>query len=600
MPEFVAPGVYAEEGGFAPKRIEGVATSTTGFAGLTRYGPVSYPGGPPVTQPRRVNSFAEFERVFGGLDVLHTPTDADRRLPYLAHAVRAFFDNGGKELYVSRVFVPRSAGASPDYGVAHFSIPVGGTRAAWRARWPGKYGNEVSISVKAVRGPNVAWQPPEHDGAVQARGVQRGALVEILPAGRPANDDEPISLDGLAQISLDAHDGRQTFSCQGRRLTPSTADVIRNVTLTVVITMNDRPVSSYVGLETHNHAANYIGAVLRRDDPGDPDAVIYFDWDPASASGNDVAAHLMTALIEHGHVTLTGGHDGAIPTAADLAGTAAAVNTTARGLAALGEVDEIAVVALPDAGALEGDESTAAAAALVKHAEALRYRIAVLDSPPQSSLDDVRRFRARLNSSHGGLYYPWLIVGHDELPPSGFVCGIYARTDSERGLQKAPANEVVRGVTKPEASVNDADNAILDNDGINAIRQFPDGSIRVWGARTMSPDPEWKYVNVRRLLIYLEHSIDKGTQWAVFEPNGDQLWANVRRAIEDFLFNEWRNGALLGSKADEAFFVRCDRTTMTQNDLDNGRLVSLVGVAPVKPAEFVIFRIGQWTADAHR
>jgi phage tail sheath protein FI len=106
-------------------------------------------------------------------------------------------------------------------------------------------------------------------------------------------------------------------------------------------------------------------------------------------------------------------------------------------------------------------------------------------------------------------------------------------------------------------------------------------------------------VNVRRLLIYLEHSIDKGTQWAVFEPNGDLLWANVRRAIEDFLFNEWRNGALLGSKADEAFFVRCDRTTMTQNDLDNGRLVSLVGVAPVKPAEFVIFRIGQWTADRH-
>jgi phage tail sheath protein FI len=120
----------------------------------------------------------------------------------------------------------------------------------------------------------------------------------------------------------------------------------------------------------------------------------------------------------------------------------------------------------------------------------------------------------------------------------------------------------------------------------------------VWGARTISSDPEWKYVNVRRLFIYIEHSLDKGTQWAVFEPNNSRLWANIRETVENFLLVLWKDGALLGDKPEEAYFVRCDRTTMTQNDLDNGRLICLVGVAPVKPAEFVIFRVGQWTADA--
>jgi hypothetical protein len=178
------------------------------------------------------------------------------------------------------------------------------------------------------------------------------------------------------------------------------------------------------------------------------------------------------------------------------------------------------------------------------------------------------------------------------------VCGIYARTDIERGVHKAPANEIVRGLTEFEININKARQDVLNPEGINALRFFPGRGSRVWGARTMSSDPEWKYVNVRRLFIYLEHSIDKATQWAVFEPNGDRLWNNIRRTIEDFLLVQWKNGALLGEKPEKAFFVRCDRTTMTQNDLDNGRMICLIGVSPVKPAEFVIFRIGQWTGDA--
>jgi phage tail sheath protein FI len=156
---------------------------------------------------------------------------------------------------------------------------------------------------------------------------------------------------------------------------------------------------------------------------------------------------------------------------------------------------------------------------------------------------------------------------------------------------------VVNGAIGFETLLNKAQQEVLNPEGINCFRFFEGRGFRLWGARTISSDPEWKYVNLRRYFAYLEHSIDKGTQWAVFEPNGELLWGNVRRTIEDFLLNEWTMGALLGDKPERAYFVKCDRSTMTQNDLDNGRLVCLIGVAPLRPAEFVIFRIGQWTAD---
>ena len=169
--------------------------------------------------------------------------------------------------------------------------------------------------------------------------------------------------------------------------------------------------------------------------------------------------------------------------------------------------------------------------------------------------------------------------------------------DRERGVFKAPANEEVRGATGLEVVLDDGRQEILNRDGINCFRFFPDGGFRLFGARLASSDPEFRYVNVRRYLAYLEHSIDRGTLWAVFEPNGEILWANVRAAIENFLLLEWRSGALMGTKPEQAYFVKCDRSTMTQADIESGRLVCLIGVAPVKPAEFVIFRIGQWTAS---
>lgn len=280
---------------------------------------------------------------------------------------------------------------------------------------------------------------------------------------------------------------------------------------------------------------------------------------------------------------------------------------------ALGELsglEDISIVAAPGSSAYA--EAQAINNVVISHAESRRaYRIAVLDLPRDQTPGQARTLRGLIDSRYAAVYYPWVVVpnplarpGREDiprelaLPPSGFVSGIYARNDVERGVWKAPANEVVRGALRFELDINFAQQEMLNPVGVNCLRYLSGRGFRVWGARLASSDPEWKYVNVRRYFNYLESSIDRGTQWAVFEPNGERLWANVRQTISDYLYNEWRNGALLGTKTEEAYFVRCDRSTMTQNDLDNGRLVCLIGVAVIKPAEFVIFRIGQKTADA--
>jgi phage tail sheath protein FI len=308
-------------------------------------------------------------------------------------------------------------------------------------------------------------------------------------------------------------------------------------------------------------------------------------------------------------VHLDNGDDGDRPASAEYRGEARPDSTSKTGLMALEDIDDISIVAAPGSTYLtrSNDPYVSDVAAnlnlLINHAERMRYRIAVLDSSNAQTLQDVRAQRAKIDSKYAAFYYPWIrivdpITGKEaDMPPSGFVAGIYARNDIERAVYKAPANEVVSGAIGFEVTLNKAQQDVLNPEGINCFRFFEGRGNRLWGARTASSDPEWKYVNLRRYFIYLEHSIDKGTQWAVFEPNGERLWANIRRTVEDFLFNEWSMGALLGDKPEKAYFVKCDRTTMTQNDLDNGRLVCQVGVAALRPAEFVIFRIGQWTAD---
>ncbi|HTT39055.1 MAG TPA: phage tail sheath subtilisin-like domain-containing protein [Burkholderiales bacterium] len=614
MPEYLSPGVYVEEVSFRSKSIQGVPTSTTGYAGMTRYGPVRYPGGPSTSEPRLIGSFTEFETVYGGLEVLHAPTEADERLSYTAHAARAFFINGGARLYISRVFSPRGISPNFDWGVASSPISVSGTTATWTARWPGEYGN-VYVETQVVRSKNAAYQAPQFGNIVQVNGAKQGSVVEVITSGTPPSGNDPLTLGNLAEVSIDPNDGHQIFNRGGGTFLPAATDVIQNVQLRVLVTTTDGNIKVYDQLGADPAQKRYIAKILQLDNPEDENAVVWLKWDPSTASGNDIPANLMVALQANPNKRLTGGHDGIVATPDDLAGQEADpddVTKKATGLAALGEIDDIAIVALPDGGAYDDfDVCVAAGDALIEHAESLRYRFAVIDPPFNCSMTQIRNFRGQFDSTYAAVYHPWLEIFDPterpaqgappkrlQLPPSGFVTGIYARTDIERGVFKAPANEEVLGLIKLENNINKARQDVLNPENINALRFFEGRGNRVWGARTISSDPEWMYINVRRLFIYLEHSIDKGTQWAVFEPNNERLWANIRNTVEDFLLVTWKTGALMGSKPEEAYFVRCDRTTMTQNDLDNGRLIVLIGVAPTKPAEFVIFRIGQWTADA--
>lgn len=278
-----------------------------------------------------------------------------------------------------------------------------------------------------------------------------------------------------------------------------------------------------------------------------------------------------------------------------------------RGLAALHDLEDISVIAAPGAAADKAiglEVMKALAANVEKH----RYRFAVLDTPPGLSINDARAFRQLFDASRAALYFPWVKTadplsksrrGRIALPPSGFVAGVYAQVDGRRGVHKAPANEVIRSAVGFERSLSSGEVGVLTGDHINALRSMPGRGHRIWGARTLSSDPEWKYVNIRRYLSYLQKSIHRGTQWMVFEPNDEPLWTEVRRAVEDFLYAEFRNGCFAGASTRETYFVRCGRKTMTQHDIDNGRLICEIGVAMTRPAEFVVFRIGQKTADAH-
>jgi phage tail sheath protein FI len=308
---------------------------------------------------------------------------------------------------------------------------------------------------------------------------------------------------------------------------------------------------------------------------------------------------------------LLGGNDGNVPVVDHYEGAGASdpLSREKSGLKSLEDIDDISIVAAP--GSTFGYTASASseanvlsiAGAVISHCERMRYRIGVLDSGNDMSVGEVRGMRGKMDSSYAALYYPWYTIVDPvtrqeiNVPPSGAVAGIYARNDVNRAVYKAPANEVVNTAIGLETILNKAQQDVLNPAGVNCFRFFEGRGFRLWGARTISSDAEWKYVNLRRYFAYLEHSIDKGTQWAVFEPNGSMLWANVRSTISDFLLNEFQNGALLGDKPESAYFVKCDRSTMTQNDLDNGRLVCLVGVAALRPAEYVIIRIGQWTAD---
>jgi len=267
------------------------------------------------------------------------------------------------------------------------------------------------------------------------------------------------------------------------------------------------------------------------------------------------------------------------------------------GLVCLEEVDEVAIVCAP------GQTDAAIQDAVLTHCEKLKDRFAILDSP-EGIEGGVDRLGKPRDTKYGAYYFPWIQVydperGNIYVPPSGHMAGIYARTDNERGVHKAPANEIVRGALDLKYDITKGEQDILNPKGINCIRKFKNRGIRVWGARTVSSDPSWRYINVRRLFIMIEKSIEQGTQWVVFEPNDHKLWKRVQRNITAYLLRIYRSGALFGETPEQAFYVKCDAETNPPENVDVGMLVCEIGLCPVKPAEFVIFRIGQMPAGGN-
>ncbi|MFC1860699.1 phage tail sheath family protein [Chloroflexota bacterium] len=284
------------------------------------------------------------------------------------------------------------------------------------------------------------------------------------------------------------------------------------------------------------------------------------------------------------------------------------------GLSGLEVADDVTMVCVPDlmafyqAGAISMEDIKAVQLAMIAHCENMKDRFAILDCPPDLKPQQMKEWRMNevgYDTKYGAVYYPWIRVANPAgdgesvlVPPSGYMAGIYARSDNERGVHKAPANEVIRGVMGLGMQITKGEQDILNPIGVNCIRSFPGRGIRVWGARTLSSDASWRYINVRRLFNFVEKSIQMGTQWIVFEPNDADLWARIRRDINAFLSTVWSSGALFGATSSMAYYVKCDEENNPSATRDLGQVIIEIGMAPVKPAEFVIFRISQWASGS--
>ena len=457
---------------------------------------------------------------------------------YLAHSVYGYFHNGGGACYVVRVGTNGDAQAPTAQAALESGVKGGLESYRITALEPGDAGNQLSVEIK----------------------------------------DAPKGAD----------DGGEDDAPGGKDAPP---------TFTLAVKRGNRTVETFDEVTTDGRAKNHVVTVVNAGSE-----LIRIDEIGKGSAGE--------LTPKAGTVALTGG---AVPAAAprvspdDYVGNAA----DRTGFGGLEAIDEVTMVSVPDLmaayqqGAIDLEGVKVVQLAMIAHCEQMADRMAILDPPPGLNAQQIKEWRVEVagyDSAYAALYWPWIKVfdpvrGAPEfVPPSGHVAGIWGRNDDTRGVHKAPANEVVRGVLDLELTITKGEHDQLNPQSINVIRSFPGRGVRVWGARTLSSDPEWRYVNVRRLFNYLEKSILNGTQWSVFEPNDVDLWGRIRRTINAFLTRTWREGALFGETPADAFFVKCDAETNPPDVIDAGQVVCLIGVAPVKPAEFVVFRLSQFSA----
>lgn len=573
MAEYLSPGVYVEEFDSGPTPMQGVGTSTAGFVGVAEKGPVS---GAPVF----ITGPADFERKFGGY--LHENEFGDYR--FLAHAVNHFFVNGGSRAYVMRV-------APSDATVAKASCKDGKEGIIdIEASSVGAWGNSIIVTFSDSPGSKSQILEDLGEGKYRLRSISGFAVGDVVVLNGAEKEQFRIikNVTGNFVTFDEPFDGDVVDDGLLPKITLNTCE------MDVVVECGEE-VEKYKSVTFNVSSPSFIEKAVSKSQ------LVVLSAKPSenAVSPIDIVKQVFGGKGDEIKVLFSGGATGTAATLTDADFIGKDEGPGSRtGIQAFLDNTEVSIMAVP------GIVSANVQLSLVAHCEKLASRFAVLDMPMNAkTVADIMNHRDIVDSDYCAMYHPWLQV-FDPLdkkdtfiPPSGSVMGIYARSDNQRGVHKAPANEVVANCTGLYVNYNVAEQDVLNPKGVNLIRKFPGAGIRVWGARTASSKPLWKYVNVRRLFIYLEESIKANTNWVVFEPNDEGLWARVRRTIELFLEGMWRSGALVGGSPADAFFIDIGPNTMTKDDIDNGRLVCVIGVAPVKPAEFVIFRITQKTGE---
>lgn len=601
------PGVYVEELPSSVRTISTVTTSVTAFVGHTRRGPLN--------EPVRVTSFTEFERRFGGLSAQSA----------VGYAVHQFFGNGGTVAVIVRVAKANTGKAA----CVTLESTEGHSESAVlevHAKEPGVWGNGLRVAVDYdTPHPDDTFNLRVYDARGQAREsftglsldpasgryaptlVNTGSRlirVDVVGEGRPdpsGTVSKPFGheLPDLAvDLTVKIGEVEREFTlydpdCDG--------EAPRTVTeLALLLERKLRALPDAPG--KHAFAGAEVTAFGRRlqvvAGSTDPEDVVRFVGECANDLG-------LEASVNPPVFPLDGGQDGEAPGPRDLIGS----ETDKTGIQALRDVADVNLLALPE---LAAYESTDDMVTVVSAAQRLceQQRIFLLVDAPGSwgSVDSARAGLSAFDAvrgNHAGLYFPHLqltdpLTGRlRSFPPSGAVAGVFARTDSERGVWKAPAGTEARlaGVHSLTVQLTDRENGLLNPLGVNCLRTFPMVGPLVWGARTLEGsdalDGDWKYVPVRRLALHVEESLQRGLQWVVFEPNDENLWQQIRLSASSYLHTLFRQGAFKGSTPREAYFVKCDKDTTTDEDIANGVVNVLVGIAPVRPAEFVIVKIQQ-------
>ena len=546
MPEYLSPGVYVEEVDRGPKPIEGVGTAMAVFVGFTEKAQLAETvDGETVTRDllgkaQLVTNWSQYAERFGGFV----------QGAYLPHSVYGYFQNGGTRCYVLSIkTIPRAQAALLN--------SAGTPQLVVRAKQAGFEGLKLRVRVDAA-----APAAPEKKGK-----AAKDAAAAEGEAPAPASDGG----SGAFTLTVEKEKASGGWSVLEARDASLTEVALDDGGKKVAVAFKD------------NKAPQFVDVLIA----------------DANASIATLAPRTQQQALSMESQALTA------PVTTDFQGEV----TERTGVEGLEAIDDITMVVVPDlmtvppGAKLDLNMVKAVQTMIIAHCERLGDRVAILDAPPNMSPQAIKKWRmdtAGYDSSYATLYYPWIEVNDPvtnrpmNIPPSGHMAGVWARSDNTRGVHKAPANEVVRGATGLAYGITKGEQDTLNPFGINCIRAFPGMGIRVWGARTLTSNPAWRYLNVRRLFNFVEKSIEGGTQWVVFEPNEPRLWGRVRRDVTAFLTMVWRDGALFGGSPSEAFYVKCDEELNPPESRDLGRLVIEIGLAPVKPAEFVIFRISQW------